>query len=170
MRLFESIVVALSPSKRSYVEKPCVALMSDTPPAPMPSTNVAGPSYVSVARPLAWKDACPNRDGVSTGSTLIDNLEDEKVVLVPPRAPSWEEIMELLKQVPCFTETKPPSTKMSDFVPLTKRVLVDINNNFPISIAARLPYRTLESVVSRIQPMQDYTTHEMVEVVSSVPL
>ncbi|KAL6334747.1 hypothetical protein AAG906_021406 [Vitis piasezkii] len=32
-------------------------------------------------------------------------------------------MMEMLRRVPCFTDAEPPSTKMSDFFPLTKWIL-----------------------------------------------
>lgn len=81
-------------------------------------------------------------------------------------APSWEEIAKLLKQVPCFIEPEPPSTDLMDFFSLTHQFFVDIASNPSIIVAARLPRGTLESVFSRIQPMQDYTVVEMIEVVS----
>ena len=72
----------------------------------------------------------------------------------------------MLKQVSYFTEAKPLSIDMSDFFPLTKRISMDLDNNLPINVDARLPYGTPKSIVSRIQPMHGYTTHEMTEVVS----
>ncbi|RVW19489.1 hypothetical protein CK203_116505 [Vitis vinifera] len=43
--------------------------------------------------------------------------------MVPP---SWEEMMEMLKGVSCFTDAEAPSTKMSDFFLLTKWVFVNM--------------------------------------------
>ena len=66
-------------------------------------------------------------------------------------------MVEILKQVPCFIEVEPPPTKMSDFFPLTKQILVNLEGNPPISISARLSFGTPEIVVSYIQSMQGYT-------------
>ena len=85
-----------------------------------------------VARSLVGKDACSEKDGTSTSSTPVGvDLDDEKDAAVSPRAPSWEKMVELLKRVPCYTEVEPPSTKMSDFFPLTKWVHVEIDDNPP---------------------------------------
>ena len=75
----------------------------------------------------------------------------------------------LLKQVSCFTEVEPLLIDMVNFFPLTKRVSADLGSNPPINVAARLSYGTPESIVSRIQPMQDYLAHETKEVVNFVP-
>ena len=56
--------------------------------------------------------------------------------------------MEILKGVSCFTDAEAPSTKMSNFFSLTKRVSVNMRGNPPAS--ARLPFGTLESSVSCI--------------------
>ncbi|KAJ9705549.1 hypothetical protein PVL29_003549 [Vitis rotundifolia] len=54
--LFEAITVAPPPTKRSYTEEPRVASDPNTPLAPMPLTDSAGPSSAPVARPSARKD------------------------------------------------------------------------------------------------------------------
>ena len=59
--------------------------------------------------------------------------------------------MEMLKGVSCFTDAETPSTKMSDFFPLTKRVSVNMSGDPSTFVKARLPFGTLESVVSCIQ-------------------
>ncbi|RVX10453.1 hypothetical protein CK203_016853 [Vitis vinifera] len=66
----------------------------------------------------------------------------------------------LLKQVSCFTETEPLLINMVNFFPLTKQVLADLGGNPLVNVAAQLSYGTPESIVSRIQPMQDYSAHE----------
>ena len=59
----------------------------------------------------------------------------------------------LLKQVSCFIEVEPLFIDMVNFFPLTKRVSADLGGNPLVNVAARLSYGTLESIVSRIQPM-----------------
>ncbi|KAL6351384.1 hypothetical protein AAG906_035176 [Vitis piasezkii] len=65
----------------------------------------------------------------------------------PATSPSWEELMEMLKGVSCFTDAEVPSTKMFDFFPLTKRVSVNMGGDPPNFVSARLPFCTPESVV-----------------------
>ena len=127
--------------------------ISDALLAPMPLADVAGLSSVPDPRPSTRKDVCPERDGAFTSpAPACDNL-DEKGAPVPPRAPRLEEMATLLKQVPCFTEAEPLSTNMVNFFPLTKWVLVDLDDNPSIIIIVRLPYNTSKSIVSRVQPM-----------------
>ena len=51
----------------------------------------------------------------------------------------------------------------------TQRIPVKIESNLNQSFVARLPFRTLNTTISRIMPMQDYTTFETTEVVSRFP-
>ena len=37
--------------------------------------------------------------------------------------------MEMLKRVPCFTDAEAPSTKMSNFFPITKQISVNMGGN-----------------------------------------
>ena len=39
--------------------------------------------------------------------------------------------MEMLKRMSCFTDVEPPSTKMLDFFPFTKRISVNLGCNLP---------------------------------------
>ena len=55
------------------------------------------------------------------GAAPIEEVLDQKDTPAPPYPPIWDEMMEILKRVSCFTDAEPPSTKMSDFFPLTKR-------------------------------------------------
>ena len=50
--------------------------------------------------------------------------------------------MEMLKGVLCFTDAETPSTKMSDFFPLTKRISVNMSGGRPTFVSARLPFGT----------------------------
>ena len=73
--------------------------------------------------------------------------------------------MEMLKGVSCFTDAKAPSTKMSDFFPLTKRVSVNMGGDPPTFVKARLPFGTPEFVVSCIQYLQEWTIPKTAEMV-----
>ncbi|KAL6335990.1 hypothetical protein AAG906_003617 [Vitis piasezkii] len=74
---------------------------------PVPPSDIAGPSSV----PTAEKEA--------------DRVLDGALGVRPP----WEEMMEMLRRVPCFTNAEPPSTKMSDFFPLTKWISVNLGDH-----------------------------------------
>lgn len=79
--------------------------------------------------------------------------------------------MEILKHVSCFMDSESPPTKMYDFFPLTKRISVNLGGD-PLSfVSVRLSFRNPESVVLRIQQLQDWTMSETAEVVihSSLP-
>ena len=94
-----------------------------------------------------------------------EEAPDEKSSPTAAVPPSWEELMEMLKGVPCFTDAEAPSTRMSDFFPLTKRVSVNMDGDPPTFIKARLPFGTPESVVSCIQHLQEWTIPKTAEVV-----
>ena len=68
---------------------------------------------------------------------------------------SWEEMMEMLKEVSCFTDMESPSTRMSNFFPLTKQVSVNMGGDPPAFVKVRLPFGTLESAMSCIQHLQE---------------
>ena len=72
----------------------------------------------------------------------------------------------MLKQIPCFIEAKPPSTKMSNFFPLTKWISVNLEGDPPVSVLAWLPFSIPESIVSYIQLMQGYTAQQTAEMVN----
>ena len=55
--------------------------------------------------------------------------------------------MEMLRRVPCFTNAELPSKNMLDFFPLTKRILVNMGNDLPVFVLARLPFGTPESAI-----------------------
>lgn len=73
--------------------------------------------------------------------------------------------MGMLRRVPCFTDVESHSTKMSDLFSFTKRISMNMGDDPPVFVSARLPFGTPESVVSRIQQLQDCTVQETVEVV-----
>lgn len=59
--------------------------------------------------------------------------------------------MTMLKRMSCFTDAEPPSTKMSHFFPLTKRISVNLGGDPSTFVSAQLPFGAPESAVSRIQ-------------------
>ena len=75
-------------------------------------------------------------------------------------------MVEMLKQIPCFIEVDPPSTKLSDFFQLSKWISVNLEGDPPVSVSAWLPFSTPKSIVSCIQLMQGYTAQQTTEVVN----
>lgn len=99
------------------------------------------------------KEACETGTGSDTAPA--DGVLDEKgspSLIVPP---SWEEMMEMLKHVPCFTDAEAPYTKMLDFFPFTKWISVNMGDNLLSFISARLSFDTPESTVFYIQHLQE---------------
>lgn len=70
--------------------------------------------------------------------------------------------MEILRQMPCFTDVEPFLTKMSDFIPFTNWVLGSLGGDPPASVTAWLPLRMPKFVVSLIQLLQDCTTQKTI--------
>lgn len=101
-RLYESIAIAPLPAKKSCTEILHPMPVSTIPLAPKPSADAVGPSRVLTVRPLFGKDADPERGRPSTGPIPLIDDSVECMTSVPlrpqvPRAPSWEEMAELLK-------------------------------------------------------------------------
>ena len=98
-------------------------------------------------------------------AAIDEEAPDEKSSPAAAVPPSWDEMMEMLKGVLCFTDVEAPSTRMSDFFPLTKQIFVNMGGDPPAFVKARLPFGTPESVVSCIQHLQEWTIPETAEVV-----
>ena len=135
--------------------------------------DAPGPSSTAVAQSGAttFGDApTAVETHVSEGVPDASNGEeatDEKSSLAAAVPPSWEELMEMLKGVPCFTDAEAPSMRMSDFFPLTKRVSVNMGGDLPAFVKVWLPFGTPESTVSCIQHLQEWTIPETAEVVNT---
>ena len=83
----------------------------------VPPLDTAGPS----SAPTAKKEVSPTLGGASGGTAPVEVVLDQKDTPTSVPLPSWDEMMEMLNSVSCFTDAEPPSTKMSDFFLLTKR-------------------------------------------------
>lgn len=123
-------------------------------PVTVPQLDIAGPSTMTVTQPdmvglssspATEKEACRMEMGPDTA--LAEEVLDEKDSPVPIALPSWDEMMEMLKCVPCFTDVEAPSTKMSDFFLLTKRISVNMGGDPPSFVLTQLPFGTPESAV-----------------------
>ena len=114
--------------------------------ATMTKPNVAGLSAAAMIQPNAIarsnapateKKACGTEAGSDVAVT--EGAPDEKGSLAPTAPPSWEEMMEMLKRVSCFTNAETPSMKMLDLFPLTKRIFVNMSGDPPTFVLARHP-------------------------------
>lgn len=173
--VFESITVVLPLAKKPYTEVFCLVPVLAISPVPKPSIDVAGPSHVLTVRPSTRKYVHPKLGGPFTGPAQLNDDSVECVAYVTPRpqapsTPNQEEMVELLKQVSYFIESEAHVNNIGDHFLATQQVSMDLGDDPSISFMAQLSFGTLESIVSHIIPMQDYTTIKTTEVVSHVPL
>ncbi|RVW44261.1 hypothetical protein CK203_099618 [Vitis vinifera] len=106
-QLHEAIDIVPLPAKRACLEK-----AQEDPVGAPPSIMPHSDEVEEEARGTeAGQDAA-----------VAEGVPDEKGNPAPAAPPTWKEMMEMLKRVSCFTDVEAPSTKMSDFFPLTKRI------------------------------------------------
>ena len=136
-----------------------------------------GPSVAAVTQPgtTAHSNAptvVETRGTEGAPEVAIDEeAPNEKSSLTITVPPSWKEMMEMLKGVTCFTDGEASSIRMSDFFLLTKWVSANMGGDQPAFVKAQLLFGTLESAVSCIQHLQEWTIPETTEVVIiSLPL
>ena len=161
-RLYEAIDIVPPPTTKVCSERAQEDPVEGAPPSTMPQPDKVGPSVTvatqpDVARPSVAATvqldatapsnapAVEKARGMEKGldAAVVEGAQDEKSSLTPTAPPSWEEMMEMLKGVLCFTDAEAPSTKMSDFFPLTKRISVNMGGGPPTFVSAWLPFGTL---------------------------
>lgn len=71
----------------------------------------------------------------------------------PNYVPSWEEVVELLRQIPSSIEREILVQNIGVLFPATQRIPVEIDNDANQSFTARLPYDTPYTAFSHIMPM-----------------
>ncbi|KAL6332099.1 hypothetical protein AAG906_020780 [Vitis piasezkii] len=175
-RLYDPIDLGPPSAKKVCPERGGEDAASEVPLSSSTHPDEAGPSATAARSEvqcsidiIAFGDApivveTRGSKGVLDAS-IDEKAPDEKSSLDAAVPPSWEELMEMLKGVSCFTDAEAPSTRMSDFFSLTKRVSLNIGGDPPAFVKAQLPFGTPESVVSCIQHLQEWTIPETVEVV-----
>lgn len=164
-RLYEVIDIVHPPAKRVCPEKAQEEPTGGgggSPLVTMPQPDVAGPSTAAVTesdvvgpsnastveKEAYWMEAGPD-------VALVEGAPDEKDILILTAPPSWNEMLEMLKRVSCFTDVKASSTKMSDFCPLTKWISVNMGGDPSSFVSALLPFDTPESAVFCMQYLQE---------------
>ena len=162
-RLHEAIHMVPPPTKRACPEGAREEPRRQVLPMPMPPLDTVGPSSTLVVE----KEVDPTLGGVSGGVALVEEGLDQKDTPASAPPPSWDEMMEMLKHMSCFTDAEPPFTKMSDLFPFTKRISMNLGGDPPIFVSTRLPFGTPESTTSRIQQLRDCMVQETAKVVTS---
>ena len=118
----------------------------------MPLSDVVGPSSMPVAKNKTGEKEVGLPPRRASGRTApVEEVLDQNDTPTLASPPSWDEMMDMLKLVSCFTDAELPSTKKFDFFFLTKRISVNLGDDPLVFILARLPIGTSEYVVSRIQ-------------------
>lgn len=146
-RLHEAINVVPPLSKRACLERVQEKLGRKVSSMPVPPSDITRPSSASTVE----KEVDPALNGASVGVAATEEVLDQKGTPASAFPPSWDKMIEMLKRVSCFTNAESPSTKMSDFFPLTKRISVNLGKKPLVFISAWLPFGMLESTVSHIQ-------------------
>lgn len=162
-RLCKAIDMVPPPAKRACSEGAREEPRREVPPMPVPPSDIMGPSSTLAAK----KEVGPTLGEAFGGATLVEEVLDQKdtPTSVPP--PSWDEMMEMLKRVSCFTDAESHSTKMADFFLLTKRISVNLGGDPPVFVSTRLSFYMLKSIISCIQQLQDCMVQETAEVTTS---
>ena len=174
-RLSESISVSPSPSKRPCLDAACL----EPAPVPVPMTAfftvAAEIIYEPDEKPHSIEDIAhhePRRlsidpDHFSEGSlgSIVSSSSCPKLGYIPNR----EEIAELMRQISSFTKRETLVHDMRVLFPTAQWISIEIENNLDRSFTACLSYGTLDTTISHIMPMQDYTAFETVEVAGRSP-
>ena len=106
---------------------------------------------------------------VISGNISEDLFECPNSFLHPPKPAyilSREEVSELLRRIPSFTDREPPVQDIGTFFPAMQGILIEMDENSNQSFMARVPYGTPDTVIARIIHMKDYTAFETTEMVS----
>ena len=107
---------------------------------------------------------------ISTKSRLvIGGMTSSSSHPKPNYVPSREKIAELMRQILSFIEREIPVQDMRVLFPAIQRILVEIDNDLDRFFTVHLSYNTSDTAISRIMPMWDYTSFEMIDVVSRSP-
>lgn len=175
-RLSESITVNLPPSKKPCSESLCPEPILAIAQVPTPSTAIAGINPKPNKRLLSTEGTAHQEPGrPSFGPEHLSNESVECVASVPShpkssRIPNRERIVELMRQISFFTKRETPMHNMGVLFLVTWQVPVELKSDPSLTFIARLPFGTPDTVIFNILPIQDYTTFEMVKMVSRFPL
>nr|CAN68572.1 hypothetical protein VITISV_023885 [Vitis vinifera] len=151
--LFEALLVAPLPAKKSHPEAP------REESAPCVPIDVVGFGQELVVI-LSIEDTCRTED--ATSSATLGGIANEKETLV--NLSSWEDIVTLLKSVPCFTTLEPQASGVNAFFSMTRCHFVELLDEPCLASVVRPSHGTPKSVLRCTYPMQKYTTKETTKV------
>lgn len=114
----EAIDMVSPPAKKACPERAHEEPARKVPPVAVPPPDVARPS----SAPIAEKEADGKESGPTTGEASgdaapVEEVLDKKTTPTPVSPPSWDEMMEMLKHMSCFTDSESLFIKRSDFFP-----------------------------------------------------
>lgn len=133
----EAIDMVSPSAKKACPERAHEEPARKVPPVAVPPPDVAGPSTAPIAEKEAdGKESGPAMEEASGDAAPAEEVLDKKTIPTPVSPPSWDEMMEMLKHMPCFTDSESPSIKMSDFFPSTKRIFVNLSGDPPFFVSA----------------------------------
>ena len=111
------------PAKKACSERAQEELAKEVPPVAVPPSDVAGPNSAPAmkkkggGKKVGRKKAGPATRKAPSDAIPVDEVSDKKNTPTLASPPSWDEMMEMLKHVSCFTDSESPFTKMYDFSP-----------------------------------------------------
>ena len=169
--LSESIAVNPTPSKKACPKPLSVPPLVSVPPTTVAAITLESDEKLPSANDIAYHE-------IRRPFFVPDNISEELFEYMnssPSRSksayvPSLEEVFELLKWIPSFTEREPPIQNMSVLFPATQRILIKIDDNLNWSFMTQIPYGTPDTAIARIIHRQDYTDFETAKVVSHLPI
>lgn len=124
--------MAPPPAKRTCPERVQEEPKRDVSPVAVSPPDVAGPSSAPAAeKETSEKEAGPASGEAPGGAAPAEEASDKKDTPTPASLPSRDEMMEMLKRMSGFTNAESPSTKMSNFFPLTKRISMNLGGDPP---------------------------------------
>ena len=100
----KAIEVVAPPTKRACPDGVQEEPMRDVLSGPMPPPDATGPSSV----PAVEKEINAVPNGAPGGVAPVDEVLDQKDTLASAPPPSWDEMMEMLRRVLCFTDAELP--------------------------------------------------------------
>lgn len=116
--LHEAINMAPSPVKKTCPKRVQEEPAREVPPMVVPLSDVARSSSAPVVeKDTGGKEVGPATRETSGGVAPVEEASDKKDTPILASPPSCDEMMEMLKCVPCFTDAKTPSTKNVKFHP-----------------------------------------------------
>lgn len=118
-RHHEVIDMVSPPAKKACSKRAHEEPTRKVHPVAMPPPDVAGPS----SAPIAEKEADGKESGPAMGeapgdAAPVEEVLDKNTTPTPVSPLSWDEMMEMLKHMPCFTDSESLFIKMSNFFPL----------------------------------------------------